>query len=112
MQDDDYMSLHYRDNTTSPQQYPYLHNGKDVDEVKTLDLMWLDAVWTLHPRQDSHNLLSQSSGTRQHAALHVIYLANQYYNIPSHKLQRYQINLLQPCFVLSLVTMFLCVVME
>ena len=93
MQDDNYMSLHYHDNTTCQQQHPYLHHGKDVDEVKPLDLMWLDAVWTLHPWQDSHNLLRQRSGT-QDAALPVVYLANQYHNIPSHKLQRYQVCLL------------------
>ena len=41
-----------------------LDHRVDVDEVQPLDLMGLQAVGTLHARQDSHYLLCQSTGRR------------------------------------------------
>ena len=42
----------------------YLNDWVDVDEVQPLDLVGLQAVRTLHARQDCHYLLSQSTTRR------------------------------------------------
>ena len=39
----------------------YLYHRVNVDEVQTLDLMWLNAVGTLHLGQHCHDLLCQCS---------------------------------------------------
>ena len=48
-----------------PSKSIYLNNWEDVNEIQTLDLMWLQSVRTLHARQDSNNLFSESTGARE-----------------------------------------------
>ena len=48
-----------------PSKSIYLNNWEDVNEIQTLDLMWFQSVRTLHARQDSNNLFSESTGARE-----------------------------------------------
>lgn len=52
----------------------HLYDRKDVDKVKALDLMWLEPMGTLHPRQHGNNLLCQSSERKCKNIKHLIEL--------------------------------------